>query len=183
MVRFPNRTDICLSQDFQNQRCEGSSEKVYLHQNPLSDNYSTYPSQSETQHYEWLGSVHTPHDSHSAPRTPHERSMNPHGSPSADLHSHRSDSPQASIYTSPCGTSRNTNRRRCPPYRSTRKDSHLMDNSRQVSAAYSPIPMCWLDSHPMCLPKDTREHPCRVCLLYTSPSPRDRTRSRMPSSA
>ena len=25
--------------------------------------------------------------------------------------------------------------------------------------------------------------PSRVCLLYTSPSPRDRTRSRMPSSA
>ena len=25
--------------------------------------------------------------------------------------------------------------------------------------------------------------PCIVCLLYTSPSPRDRTRSRMPSSA
>ena len=24
---------------------------------------------------------------------------------------------------------------------------------------------------------------CTVCLLYTSPSPRDRTRSRMPSSA
>ena len=24
---------------------------------------------------------------------------------------------------------------------------------------------------------------CRICLLYTSPSPRDRTRSRMPSSA
>ena len=24
---------------------------------------------------------------------------------------------------------------------------------------------------------------CEVCLLYTSPSPRDRTRSRMPSSA
>ena len=24
---------------------------------------------------------------------------------------------------------------------------------------------------------------CKVCLLYTSPSPRDRTRSRMPSSA
>ena len=24
---------------------------------------------------------------------------------------------------------------------------------------------------------------CRLCLLYTSPSPRDRTRSRMPSSA
>ena len=25
--------------------------------------------------------------------------------------------------------------------------------------------------------------PCQVCLLYTSPSPRDRTRARMPSSA
>ena len=25
--------------------------------------------------------------------------------------------------------------------------------------------------------------PCLICLLYTSPSPRDRTRSRMPSSA
>ena len=27
------------------------------------------------------------------------------------------------------------------------------------------------------------EHTARFCLLYTSPSPRDRTRSRMPSSA
>ena len=26
-------------------------------------------------------------------------------------------------------------------------------------------------------------HPAKICLLYTSPSPRDRTRSRMPSSA
>ena len=26
-------------------------------------------------------------------------------------------------------------------------------------------------------------HGCTICLLYTSPSPRDRTRSRMPSSA
>ena len=31
-----------------------------------------------------------------------------------------------------------------------------------------------------CEGKTVREH---VCLLYTSPSPRDRTRSRMPSSA
>ena len=30
--------------------------------------------------------------------------------------------------------------------------------------------------------KDSREH-FEICLLYTSPSPRDRTRSRMPSSA
>ena len=27
------------------------------------------------------------------------------------------------------------------------------------------------------------KHPMKCCLLYTSPSPRDRTRSRMPSSA
>ena len=34
-------------------------------------------------------------------------------------------------------------------------------------------------------PKDTShgDLSCNICLLYTSPSPRDRTRSRMPSSA
>ena len=32
------------------------------------------------------------------------------------------------------------------------------------------------------LPKDTNDV-LNICLLYTSPSPRDRTRSRMPSSA
>ena len=31
--------------------------------------------------------------------------------------------------------------------------------------------------------KDTRVSGYMLCLLYTSPSPRDRTRSRMPSSA
>ena len=30
---------------------------------------------------------------------------------------------------------------------------------------------------------EEKEHQLEVCLLYTSPSPRDRTRSRMPSSA
>ena len=30
---------------------------------------------------------------------------------------------------------------------------------------------------------DTEEVPCWTCLLYTSPSPRDKHRSRMPSSA
>ena len=30
---------------------------------------------------------------------------------------------------------------------------------------------------------DGQHEPQRICLLYTSPSPRDRTRSRMPSSA
>ena len=29
----------------------------------------------------------------------------------------------------------------------------------------------------------TQENVAKICLLYTSPSPRDRTRSRMPSSA
>ena len=31
--------------------------------------------------------------------------------------------------------------------------------------------------------QDSIEYMCKDCLLYTSPSPRDRTRSRMPSSA
>ena len=31
--------------------------------------------------------------------------------------------------------------------------------------------------------EEVREALAEVCLLYTSPSPRDRTRSRMPSSA
>ena len=31
--------------------------------------------------------------------------------------------------------------------------------------------------------KKTITEPTSICLLYTSPSPRDRTRSRMPSSA
>ena len=30
---------------------------------------------------------------------------------------------------------------------------------------------------------DQKSHKFKICLLYTSPSPRDRTRSRMPSSA
>ena len=33
------------------------------------------------------------------------------------------------------------------------------------------------------LNKKTIEKTVKICLLYTSPSPRDRTRSRMPSSA
>ena len=39
--------------------------------------------------------------------------------------------------------------------------------------------------HPKHLGRYSRRinHQHRVCLLYTSPSPRDRTRSRMPSSA
>ena len=33
------------------------------------------------------------------------------------------------------------------------------------------------------LPENSELAPYNICLLYTSPSPRDRTRSRMPSSA
>ena len=37
------------------------------------------------------------------------------------------------------------------------------------------------NAHPECLPTIPKR--TKHCLLYTSPSPRDRTRSRMPSSA
>eukprot|EP00656_Telonema_subtile_P033364 TRINITY_DN36957_c0_g1_i1.p1 TRINITY_DN36957_c0_g1~~TRINITY_DN36957_c0_g1_i1.p1 ORF type:complete len:102 (+),score=4.02 TRINITY_DN36957_c0_g1_i1:13-318(+) len=36
---------------------------------------------------------------------------------------------------------------------------------------------------PVGFPLSPVDHPIMICLLYTSPSPRDRTRSRMPSSA
>ena len=42
----------------------------------------------------------------------------------------------------------------------------------------------WADRFPAVLPEDRLVMNCSYgCLLYTSPSPRDRTRSRMPSSA
>ena len=40
-----------------------------------------------------------------------------------------------------------------------------------------------LDAHPLWLQCKFEDPGCNACLLYTSPSPRDRTRSRMPSSA
>ena len=36
---------------------------------------------------------------------------------------------------------------------------------------------------PQLMPHEHSPNPKHTCLLYTSPSPRDRTRSRMPSSA
>ena len=39
------------------------------------------------------------------------------------------------------------------------------------------------DEYAIRLVRGVEEHHTEVCLLYTSPSPRDRTRSRMPSSA
>ena len=46
----------------------------------------------------------------------------------------------------------------------------------------------WIDiggesTRPGAAPVDVEEEIARVCLLYTSPSPRDRQKSRMPSSA
>ena len=101
------------------------------------------------------------------PQTHRAQSTNRPESPSADLHSHPTDSHQTSIYTSPHETNRSTNRKHCPPYRSTRKDSHPTDNSQQASTAYSPIPTYSPhDSHPMYAPKDTPKHAC-----HAPPSP------------
>ena len=41
----------------------------------------------------------------------------------------------------------------------------------------------WSDSSPVKLFDNKNDAEIEACLLYTSPSPRDRTRSRMPSSA
>src|SRR5664280_1087316 len=41
----------------------------------------------------------------------------------------------------------------------------------------------WPVGMPLCRPMGSGLWEIRTCLLYTSPSPRDRTRSRMPSSA
>ena len=45
----------------------------------------------------------------------------------------------------------------------------------------SDVKVTWVNS--FCAPNTFKTTPVGVCLLYTSPSPRDRTRSRMPSSA
>ena len=41
----------------------------------------------------------------------------------------------------------------------------------------------WENAYPKGKDWGPKFGPCQACLLYTSPSPRDRTRSRMPSSA
>ena len=52
--------------------------------------------------------------------------------------------------------------------------SHNSQNSQEIAKQYN---MGVSTIHELLI------HPCYICLLYTSPSPRDRTRSRMPSSA
>ena len=55
-----------------------------------------------------------------------------------------------------------------------------LDNAKPCGGA---IPLCMVDEFD--LPESIIDRKVRhmSCLLYTSPSPRDRTRSRMPSSA
>ena len=43
--------------------------------------------------------------------------------------------------------------------------------------------LTFVQSEPISLEKATLQHTAYGCLLYTSPSPRDRQKSRMPSSA
>ena len=53
-------------------------------------------------------------------------------------------------------------------------------NDYSVLQNYGPL-LCQLKEFK--LAKNVFEKSLKICLLYTSPSPRDRTRSRMPSSA
>ena len=52
------------------------------------------------------------------------------------------------------------------------KDANALQSQSESNATHNTLPIT----------QDTR-HKVKACLLYTSPSPRDRTRSRMPSSA
>ena len=54
-------------------------------------------------------------------------------------------------------------------------------NPQQLVQSYLPAFLLWFGVSIGCLSMLMIQH--QSCLLYTSPSPRDRTRSRMPSSA
>ena len=75
-----------------------------------------------------------------------------------------------------------------------RKDNFITTSSDSINRLYTPQDIAELDyesdlGHPGEYPYTRGVHPTLhrsklwTCLLYTSPSPRDRTRSRMPSSA
>ena len=53
---------------------------------------------------------------------------------------------------------------------------NIVNNYTNISYNFGPTLLSWLEKHD----PDAYHN---ICLLYTSPSPRDRTRSRMPSSA
>ena len=61
-------------------------------------------------------------------------------------------------------------------------DSGELEKERGITILAKPASINWKDSRVNII--DTPGHrDFAACLLYTSPSPRDRTRSRMPSSA
>ena len=66
-------------------------------------------------------------------------------------------------------------------YGLTRKE--LQSGNPIIGIAQSGSDLSPCNRHFMSLSKRIKDGIRRACLLYTSPSPRDRTRSRMPSSA
>ena len=64
------------------------------------------------------------------------------------------------------------------------RDMYLCDNEMQLLTAMEDHDYtCWLDPDGVFLPIVKTRYRLKTCLLYTSPSPRDATLSRMPSSA
>ena len=61
---------------------------------------------------------------------------------------------------------------------STEREIEIPEPVREVFKLWRPSPL--VRAHRL---EKALGTPARICLLYTSPSPRDRTRSRMPSSA
>ena len=59
--------------------------------------------------------------------------------------------------------------------------TELSNDLKNIDKIRSEVGMCF--QHFNLFPHLTILENCTLCLLYTSPSPRDRTRSRMPSSA
>ena len=63
-------------------------------------------------------------------------------------------------------------------------DIDIEETKKLVDKYFSTIPIKTKDIHrPSIVEKPMEGQVIDTCLLYTSPSPRDRTRSRMPSSA
>ena len=62
-------------------------------------------------------------------------------------------------------------------------DSIAEEFSRQIAAGENPSIQEFATRHVEFADEILELFPTLACLLYTSPSPRDRTRSRMPSSA
>ena len=60
------------------------------------------------------------------------------------------------------------------------KRKSLLD---EFNSAKDPMERLEIHRKIQALPRNSAPNRVRNCLLYTSPSPRDRTRSRMPSSA